>query len=375
MNYSNRNFSARNDVNGGEGKVAAGNFQHGTSTGCREGSAHGGCFQNSKIIDKTTQSQSCGVSSTQDGQAVKVRSKGDIKENEMWDISQKVEACAESSIPFQLDAPYLVTRMGERSTLQSSCKSTLNVESNVEVTSPQKQRYWAQMQEAKADHVKAQEVTKNQRGKGRIKKIAREKGQTQRKEKQALGLNSGTKHQIALLFTEGEVENLDNSVRKRKCEGFACVDHGVHGSVITGVAHGVHDGIAQGVKSDDANVVQTGVALGVHSVAHEVYPQNQQEETISSGEYWPFIAHVPRVLVDGWNQQEETSSPEPSDAEPSNAEPSNAEPSDAEPYAEPSDAEPYAEPSDAEPCDAEPSDTEPTEAKNKIQNQNRRKFG
>ncbi|XP_023884188.1 putative disease resistance protein RGA4 isoform X5 [Quercus suber] len=107
----------------------------------------------------------------------------------------------------------------------------------------------------------------------------------------------------------------------------------------------------------------------------EVYPQNQQEETISSGEYWPFIAHVPRVLVDGWNQQEETSSPEPSDAEPSNAEPSNAEPSDAEPYAEPSDAEPYAEPSDAEPCDAEPSDTEPTEAKNKIQNQNRRKFG
>nr|POF24800.1 hypothetical protein CFP56_44551 [Quercus suber] len=189
MNYSSRNFSARNDVNGGERKVAVGNFQHGTPTGCREGSAHGGCFQNSKIIDKTSQSQSYGVSSTQDGQAVKVRSEGDIKENEMWDISQKVEACAESSIPIQLDAPYLVTRMGEKSTLQSSCKSTLNVESNVEVTSPQKPRYWAQM-------------------------------------------------------------------------------------VITGIAHGVHDGIAQGVKSDDANVVQTGVALGVDSVAHGIHDES-----------------------------------------------------------------------------------------------------
>ena len=40
----------------------------------------------------------------------------------------------------------------------------------------------------------------------------------QRKEKQALGPNSGTKRQIALLFTKGEVENLDNSARKRKCE-------------------------------------------------------------------------------------------------------------------------------------------------------------
>jgi len=51
-----------------------------------------------------------------------------------------------------------------------------------------------------------------------------------------------------LLFTEGEVENLDNSARKRKCEGFACIDHGVHGSVITGVAHDVHDGITHGVN-------------------------------------------------------------------------------------------------------------------------------
>ena len=158
------------------------------------------------------------MSGTQGWQAAEVRSEGDIKENEMWDISQKVKACAESPIPIQLDAPSLAIRIGERSTVQSNCQSTLNVESNVEVTSPQKPRYWAQMQEAKVDHATAQEVTKNQKGKGRIKKIAREKGQTQRKEKQALSPNSGTKRQIALLFTKGEVENLDNSARKRKCE-------------------------------------------------------------------------------------------------------------------------------------------------------------
>ena len=158
MNFSSRNFCARNDVNGGEGQVAVENFLHVAPAGCREGSAIVGHFQNSKRVDKLAQSHSCGVSGTQGWQAAEVRSGGDIKENEMWDISQKVKACAESPNPIQLAAPDLVTRIGERSTLQSSCQSTLNMESNVEVTSPQKPWYWAQMQEAKADHA--------QKGKG-----------------------------------------------------------------------------------------------------------------------------------------------------------------------------------------------------------------
>ena len=193
MNFGVRNFGAKKDVNEGGSWVAAGNFMHTSPAGCREGSNNDECFQNSNTIDKSTQSQNCGVSGTQGRQVAEVRLERDIKENEVWDISQKVEAGAESPIPIQLDEPNPVTRMGEKSTLQSSCQSTSNVDSKIEVTSPLKTQYWAQMQEERAEHAEAQEVTKNQKGKGRIKKIAREKGLTQRKEKQALGPNSGTK--------------------------------------------------------------------------------------------------------------------------------------------------------------------------------------
>ena len=273
MNFSSKNFSARKDVNGSEGQTAAENFLHVTPAGCREGNVNGGYFQNSKIVDKSVQNQSCSVSDTQVRQAAKVRSEGDIKENEMWDTSQKAEASTESPIPTQLNASDLVTRFGERSTSQSSCLSAMIVESNAEVTSPQKPRYWAQMQEAKADQAAAQEVIKHQKGKGRIKRIAREKGQAQRKEKQAIGPISGTKRQIALLFTEGKIENLDNSTRKRKCEGLNHVDHGVHGSIIADVAHDVHDSITLGVNNGNDNCVQNDVALGVQSVAHGIHDE------------------------------------------------------------------------------------------------------
>lgn len=77
MNFNSRNFGARNDVNGGEGQVAAEKFLHVTPAGCKEGSANGGCFQNSKIVDKSAQSQGCGVLGTQGWQAAEVRSEGD----------------------------------------------------------------------------------------------------------------------------------------------------------------------------------------------------------------------------------------------------------------------------------------------------------
>ena len=61
---------------------------------------------------------------------------------------------------------------------------------------------------------------KGQKGKGRIKKIAREQGLAQSKEKQAQGPSIGSKRQIALFFVEGD----ENIARKKKCEGFdGCV--------------------------------------------------------------------------------------------------------------------------------------------------------
>ena len=189
----------------------------------------------------------------------------------MGNVSQKVKVDAESPTPIQLDEPNLVTRMGERSTLQSSCQSTSNVDSKIEVTSPLKTRHWAQMQEERAELAAAQEANKNQKAKGRIKKIAHEKGLTQRKEKQALGPSSGTKRQIALFFTEKELENVDNLAKKRKCTSLACIDHGVYNNDIASVAHVVHNDIAYVAKNEDANEVQNGVALGVHYVTHGIH--------------------------------------------------------------------------------------------------------
>ena len=64
--------------------------------------------------------------------------------------------------------------------------------------------------------------------------------------------------------------------------GFAYVDHGVHGSVITGVAHGVHDGITHGVNNNDANGIQNGVALGVHSVAYGIHDESDISAVVAT---------------------------------------------------------------------------------------------
>ena len=79
-----------------------------------------------------------------------------------------------------------------------------------------------------------------------------------------------------------KVENLDNSVRKRKCEVLTYVDHSVHGSIITGAAHGVHDSITHGVNNNDANGIQNGVALGVHSVAHGIHDESDISAVVAT---------------------------------------------------------------------------------------------
>ena len=77
-----------------------------------------------------------------------------------------------------------------------------------------------------------------------------------------------------MLFTEKEIENLDNSAKKRKCASLACVDHGVHSNDIASVAHVVHNDIAYVANNDDTNGVQNGVALGVHCVTHGIHDQS-----------------------------------------------------------------------------------------------------
>lgn len=69
------------------------------------------------------------------------------------------------------------------------------------------------------DHNQAHEQSKLQKGKGRLKKVAREKGQAQ-----ALGAESqsqilGSKRQSTVVFTEDE----EFMVHKKQCRGFTRV--------------------------------------------------------------------------------------------------------------------------------------------------------
>ena len=109
--------------------------------------------------------------------------------------------------------------------LLSKSQPISKVESLNKATSPYKPMILAQTQETIADQAAAQDVIKSQKGKGRIKKIAREKGQAKNKEKQVYSPSLGSKRQLAQLLSEGEEENLP---RKRKCEGFDGGAHGVH---------------------------------------------------------------------------------------------------------------------------------------------------
>ena len=190
-------------------------------------------------------------------------------------VSQKAEADTESPTPIQIDEPNPVIRVGERSMVQDRCQSTSHVDNNNEDTSPLRTRHWAQKQEERAKQAAqkqeeranpaaAQEAKKNQRGRGRIKNIACEKGLAQRKEKQALDPSSGTKRQINLLLSEKELENLDNLAKKRKGGSIVCIDHDVYHNDNASV-NCVSD-ITYDVNNSDTNEAQNDIALNVHCV-------------------------------------------------------------------------------------------------------------
>lgn len=111
----------------------------------------------------------------------------------MKDLGQKDGSRAENPIPTQPGEPDIVTRSGESSILLSKSQPTSKVESLNKATSPYKPMIWAQTQETSANTEAAQDVIKSQKGKGRIKKIAREKGQAKNKEKQVYSPRLGSK--------------------------------------------------------------------------------------------------------------------------------------------------------------------------------------
>lgn len=80
---------------------------------------------------------------------------------------------------------------------------------------------WAQTHKATADQMTAQEIVKSPKGRNWIKKIAKEQGLAQIKEKKAQDPSIDIKCQIALIFLEGN----ENPARKKKCEGLTgCVN-------------------------------------------------------------------------------------------------------------------------------------------------------
>ncbi|KAK7860853.1 receptor-like protein eix2, partial [Quercus suber] len=230
------NISSEIDGNEDGGNTAAENLQQFSVKDHMGGSSYGGCFQNSKSADKSTQSQDYGVSDTHAWQTAEVRYGKDIKETDKKDLGKKDGSCAGSPNPIPLDKSDLVTQMGESSALISRCQPTPMFESLTGVTSPHKPMIWAQMQEENAGQAATQNDIKSKRGKGRIKKIAREKGQAQSEEKQVQGPSVGDvsvkcieKERQALLefkkgIVEGKLSSWGSEDQKNCCnwEGVYC---------------------------------------------------------------------------------------------------------------------------------------------------------
>ena len=116
-------------------------------------------------------------------QAAEVRPGWDIKETDEKDLRQKDGSHGEEPAPIPIEKSNPITRVGENSALLSKSQLNSEAESYAEVTSPHEPMNWAQTHEANADQTTAQEIVKSRKGKGCIKKIAREKGLTQSKEK------------------------------------------------------------------------------------------------------------------------------------------------------------------------------------------------
>nr|XP_023917382.1 uncharacterized protein LOC112028922 [Quercus suber] len=113
-NFNGSNISSEIDGNEDGGNTAAENLQQFSVKDHMGGSSNGGCFQNSKSVDKSTQSQDCGVSDTHAWQTAEVRYGKDIKETDKKDLGKKDGSHAGSPNPIPLDKSDLVTQMGEK---------------------------------------------------------------------------------------------------------------------------------------------------------------------------------------------------------------------------------------------------------------------
>ena len=172
-----------------------------------------GSFQNSKFHSKSTQRQDSGVLDTHISQTADVRLGWDIKATGDMILGQAEGSCGVKSDPIPMEKFESMTRLEECSGLLSKSHPTSTGECYAEVSSPLKPKNWAETHGKNKASSTAQVVTKSSQRKGRMKKIAREQGSAQGKEKQVKGPNVGSKCQLALLFVEGE----ESTARKRKC--------------------------------------------------------------------------------------------------------------------------------------------------------------
>lgn len=148
-------------------------------------------------------------------QVAEIRFGLDFGEISDQDFGQKKGPREEGLAPIPMEKAESNMRDGVSNALSNKRQSFIDAENYTEVTSPHKPMGWAQTLEDTAAQTTVHEIGKNKIGRCRIKKIAREWGLAQSKNKEAQDQSIGLKRQMALLFSEGT----ENPAKKKKCEG------------------------------------------------------------------------------------------------------------------------------------------------------------
>ena len=217
-NARKRTFSSNNqnaeteDRANGEGAAAIGRSSFSLARHVEE-NRDSGSFQNSKFHSKSIQRQDSGVLDTHISQTADVRLGWDIKATGDMILGQTEGSCGVKSDPIPMEKFESMTRLEECSGILSKSYPTSTEECYAEVSSPLKPNNWAETHGKNNVSATAQVVTKSSQRKCRMKKIAREQGSAQGKEKKAKGPSIGSKHQLGLLLAEED----ENTAKKRTC--------------------------------------------------------------------------------------------------------------------------------------------------------------
>lgn len=136
------------------------------------------------------------------------------------DVGRKVMRQSEGphdgrSAPTPMEEADLSAKETPGDALSKMGQSMKETDVSTKVTSPHKPRYVAQVHETSPEQKAGQMANKAQKGKGQMKKIAREKGLNQGQVTEVKSQFIGIKRQGSLTFPESE----GSEVRKKKCEG------------------------------------------------------------------------------------------------------------------------------------------------------------